>query len=131
VVAHQHPLVGGDEVAPVVQALGGRGAGLVERQHPRGDEGAVETIGQQENTHGGDDEPGGVDGFVALQRNRAQTGGATQRYRHPQQSLERFLHVTGLGCPSAGCPGEEVGTAGRSGSMRLRTLAVREAVQGK
>jgi hypothetical protein len=47
VMAHQRPLVGGHEVAVVVEPLGRGGAGEIDGQHASGDEARVEAMGHQ------------------------------------------------------------------------------------
>ncbi len=65
VVAEDDPAIGGNEVAAVVDALGGSGIRGVEREELGGDEGAVEAVGDRVDRDRGDDEPDGVDGLAA------------------------------------------------------------------
>ncbi len=85
VVTEHHPFVGGDEVTAVVEALGRRRAGRVERKYFSGDEGAVETVADGVDAHRRDDEPQTVDGLAARQCDATHRRRAKDRDRYPHQ----------------------------------------------
>ncbi len=60
-VAEQHPLVGGVEVDPVLQALGRGGTGVVDLEDLAGDEPGVEAVGDRVRAEGRHDQPDGRD----------------------------------------------------------------------
>jgi len=76
VVAEENPFVGGHEVAAVVMALAGRGAGVVEGENFGGHEGGIEPVRHQIAAHCSHNEPGSVERFAAMQRDGAKCAGA-------------------------------------------------------
>ena len=85
VVAEQDVLVGRHVIEAVVVLDGRRDAVRVEPQHRRGDEQAVEAVGDQVDADGGDDQPDGVDGFAAVQGDGAERERADDGDRQPAQ----------------------------------------------
>ena len=83
VVAEDNPLVGRDEVAAVVQALGRRRPARIELEDLLGDEPRVEAVRDEIRAHGRDDEPGGADRFAAREGDVAE--GAAPRTAMPTQ----------------------------------------------
>ena len=78
-MAEQHPTVGGDEVVPVVEALGGRGAAGVESEDRVREELGVEPEGDGIGTDRGDQQPRRADALAAdecehAERRRAEDG---------------------------------------------------------
>ena len=69
-VAEDDPFIGGHEVVAVVEALGGRGAAVVESQHFRGDEFRIEAVADRVGADGGDDEPDSVQRLAAFECDR-------------------------------------------------------------
>ena len=93
VVAEHDPFVGGHEVAPVVEALRRRGAGLVQHQHPGGNPGGVKAVGQGVDAGGGGDQPDGVDRLAAVEGDAAQGRSAEYGDGKPPQGLHGvFAH---------------------------------------
>ena len=77
-MADQNPLVRGNKIFSVFEALGGRGAGVVDGQNFGGDECGVEAIGDGVGGDGGDDEPHGVERLAPLKRDGGERAGARE-----------------------------------------------------
>ena len=86
VVPEGDPAIGGNEIAPVVQADGGRGPGIVEREDPRGDPGAVEAERDGVGAQRGGQQPEGVQGLSARQREDPDGGRAGDGDGPPEKS---------------------------------------------
>ncbi|MNT71338.1 hypothetical protein D3C72_2098140 [compost metagenome] len=93
-VAEQHIFVGRHVVEAIVVLEGRRHATRVQAQHLVGDEQAVETVGDQIDADGGDDDPDRADRFAALQGDDAQGPGACQRKRCPAELFENAVHAS-------------------------------------
>ncbi len=87
-MADENPFAGGNEIVAVFQALGGGGAGVVERQNFRGDELRVEAIGDEIGAERSDDEPDGVERLAAFEGDGGKRAGAGERDGRPQNYFE-------------------------------------------
>ena len=76
----------GHEVAPVVQALGWRGAGGIRGQHLGGDPRGVEAVAEEVDADRRRDDPQRVDGLVALERDAADGERRNDRQPNAQNS---------------------------------------------
>src|SRR5690606_9723993 len=85
VMAEDDPAVGGDEVAAVVEAFGGRGARGVQRKDPGRDPGAVEAVTDEVDAGGGDDEPDGAQAFAPVQGDAGEGPDADDHDRRPDR----------------------------------------------
>ncbi len=92
VVSENDPLVGGNEVAAVVETLGGRGAQGIERQHFGRNETAVEAISDGVGGNGGDDQPEGVDLLAAMQCDGGQRQRSEEADGNPEKNAQEFWH---------------------------------------
>jgi hypothetical protein len=92
VVAEQNPLVCRLEVVSVAEALGRRGALVVERHYARSDELRVEAEAEQVGARGGRDQPDTVDRFAAAERDARQTKRRQNRHGNPEQVSEDSFH---------------------------------------
>ncbi len=99
VMTEDDPAVGGDEVAAVVEPLGGGGAGRVEGQDARRDPRRVEAIGDEIDARRRRDEPAGVDGLAAMRRDDRQRRRAGESQARPadfgNEGHARFLLAMG------------------------------------
>src|SRR6185312_6993777 len=89
-MAEDHPLVGGHEIAPIFQALSGSGALGIKAKNFRRDKFAVETITQRITAQGGDNDPHGIDSFAAAQSDGGKSKGAQGSYGQPEQEPGKF-----------------------------------------
>ena len=74
-MAEDDPLVGRFIVDAVVEAFGGGGA-VIEHEDLSGDPAVVIAIGHDVSTHGGDNEPEAIDGFMAFKGDDGEGTGA-------------------------------------------------------
>ena len=94
VMPEDHPLVRGNKVATVFEALGGRGALVVEQHDLGGDELAIEAIPGEKRAGGGEDQPDAVDGLVPAGCNGGQEERRGNRDSRPGDVAEHSLHST-------------------------------------
>ena len=87
-----HPFVGGDEVASILQTLGRGGAQGVERKYFCGDEPAVETITESVRAYGRDYQPHRIDLLTAVQGNGSHRQSAEEGDSKPDQEAKEFWH---------------------------------------
>jgi hypothetical protein len=80
----------------VFQALGGGGAGIVERENLCGDEFRIEAKGDEIGAERGDDEPDGVERLVAFEGDGCEGAGAGECDGRPQNYLEDGFHISPL-----------------------------------
>ena len=92
VVSEDDPLIGGNEVAAVVETFGGSSAQRIERQHFRRNKTAVETIADSVGRHGSHDQPEGIDLFAAMQGDGGQRKRTQQADGNPEKNAEEFWH---------------------------------------
>ena len=78
VVAEDDPFVGGLEIVAVAQALGGRGAAIVQRHHLRGEERRVEAVADEVRADRRDHQPQAVDRLALAARDAAMAPAAAQ-----------------------------------------------------
>ena len=71
-VSEDHPLVGGNIIAPIVQPLGRGGTVRIEHEHFGRDEFAVEAVTDGVGADGGHHQPHGIDLFAPMQGDRSQ-----------------------------------------------------------
>ena len=93
-VAEDDPFVGGLEIVAVAQALGGRGALVVQRHHPRGKKSRIKAIAQQIGTNSGEHQPDAVDWFSAGLGDRGHRKSGGNRNQDPQETHEETEHST-------------------------------------
>src|SRR5262252_8593100 len=91
-MAEQHPLVGGHEIAAVIAAFGGSRTRVVERQEFGADERGIQPVGDEIAAHSGDHEPGGIERLAAMQGDGTERGSAKNSYGDPRESLQQILH---------------------------------------
>ena len=84
-VAKDDPAIRRHEVPTVAEPLGGRGARIVEREDPRGDERAVEAVADGVRADRGDEQPGSADVLAATQREDGERAGAGERDEQPAE----------------------------------------------
>ncbi len=97
-----HPLVGGHEVAAVVQPFSRRGPAIVQAENGERQVSRVEAIGHQVGADPGDDEPRRADRFAAREREHTERGGAERRDGHPDDDRQDLVH--GVNDISSGPP---------------------------
>ena len=88
VVAEDYPFVRGDEVAPVVEPLGGCGALVVELEDPEGDPAAIKAVPERVDRSRRRNQPDGVEGLAAFKRNHTKRRRAHQSHPSPQQLFQ-------------------------------------------
>jgi hypothetical protein len=91
-MAEENPLVGGLEIVAVAQALGGRGALVVQGHDACGDELGVEAVADGVAARGREYQPDAVDALAAIKCDSTQTDCRSRRNRYPEQATEDF-HV--------------------------------------
>ena len=92
-VAEENPLVGGLKILAIAQALGGRGAMVIQSEDARGDELAVEAIAGSIGAGGSDDEPDAIDGLTAPEREGAEANGGGEGEEGPEDGAKE-LHAS-------------------------------------
>ena len=92
VVTEEDPLIGGLEIVAVAQALGGRGALVVQRHHARGDELSIKPVADGVGARRGDHQPGAADRFSAVQRDHPESERRHHRNSGPKKMLEYLFH---------------------------------------
>ena len=75
-VTEDHPFVGGNKIASIVQPLGGRGTLGIQDQHLGGDEATVEAVAQGITAQGRDHQPHCIDLLAAVQGDGRECEGA-------------------------------------------------------
>ena len=73
-VPEENPFVRRHEVAAIIMALAGSGAGVIERKNFGGDKCGVQPVSHQITTNSCDDEPGGIERLSTMKSNGAQCG---------------------------------------------------------
>ena len=91
VVAEDDPLIGGLEIVAVAQALGGRGALVVQRHHARGDELGVEAIADGIGARRRQHQPDAVDVLSAVERDRPESEPPPSPRQRPKEDAGRFF----------------------------------------
>ena len=86
-MAEQEPLVVGQEIPAVVEALGRGRSGRVDDQDLGGNERAIEAVSDGVNAERGDDEPAAVDGFAPTEGDAPDRTRPQHRDGAPQQPL--------------------------------------------
>ncbi len=89
-MAEDDPFVGRLEIVAVAQALGGRGALVVERHHPRGDELGVKAIPNGVGAGRGEHQPQAVDMLPAIERDSAETKCSNAGNRQPENGTQNL-----------------------------------------
>ena len=89
-VAEENPFVGGLEIVAVAQALGRSGAPVVERQHARGQQLAVETVAGGIGASRGQHQPDAIDVFPAVEGDAAQAERRGRGEGGPEQMGQKF-----------------------------------------
>jgi hypothetical protein len=87
VVPEQDPARGGNEVSPVCQPLGGRGAAIVDTEYPDSEKAAVESVRKEVGADSCQDHPGRVDGFTPVQGEHSPGGSSSNSDQQPSQSF--------------------------------------------
>ncbi len=91
-VSEDDPLVGGNEVAAVIETLRRSSAQGIKRQHFGGNETAVKAISDGVGGNGGDDQPQGVDLLTAMQCDGGQRQRSQQADGNPENNAKDFWH---------------------------------------
>ena len=104
-VSEDHPLVGGNVIAPIVQPLGRGGTVRIEHEHFGRDEFAVEAVTDGVGADCGHHQPHGADLFAPMQGNRSQCEGAQCGNPKPDKKPDEFpdSHES-LSKPEVLCP---------------------------
>jgi hypothetical protein len=113
VVSEDHPLVGRNEIAAVVETLRRSSAQRIERQHFGRNEAAVEAVSDGVGRNGGNDEPEGVDLLAAMQSDCGQRQRSEQADGNPGKNAQEFRHEES--CPVASI-------VAKTGRVRKRDL---------
>ncbi len=95
-VAEENPLVGGYEVAAIVEALARSGACVVQCEHFSGNKRGIEPVRDEITTDRGNDEPGRVEGFSAIKCDLGKCSRAKQGNKNPNDDDEESLHFAGF-----------------------------------
>src|SRR2546423_13711749 len=91
-MAKHNPFIGRLIIMSVAEALGRRGAMVIEGHHARRDEFSVEAKPDQIGTGGGDHQPDAVDVFTAVERNGPQANGGQGSDANPEETGEKAGH---------------------------------------
>src|SRR6266850_3203862 len=94
-VAEEHPLVGGHEVATVVVPFAGRSSRVIERENLCGNKGGIEAKRDEIAADRGDDKPDSVQRFAAMQCDGAECARAQNDDANPDCNVEGSLHFAG------------------------------------
>src|SRR5690349_21852205 len=95
-VAEENPFIRRDEVAPVVVALAGSSAGVIQGENFGGDECRIEPVRHQITADSGYHEPCRVERLAAMQGDRAESAGAKRGYGNPDCDAEESFHFVGF-----------------------------------
>ena len=91
-VTEDDPFVSTDEIASILEALGGGGAEWIQKQDLDRDELAVEAVSDSVSTNGCDHQPHRADLFSTMKGDGADGDCAQQRYGYPHQSSKKCSH---------------------------------------
>ena len=92
VVAEDDPLGRGNEVLAIAASDSGGGAEVVDGEDLGNQPGGVKPIGDGKRADPGDDQPKGVDGFVALEGSDGDGGGSEKRNNEPEENAGKAGH---------------------------------------
>ena len=92
-VAEQHPAVGGDEIPPVVEPLGGGGPAVVQAEDTGGEEPGIEAVADRVGAEGGREEPGGIDRLAAVERQHPERRRTEPGYPAPHEHGGESSHA--------------------------------------
>jgi len=92
VMSEDHPFIGGNEIAAIVQSLGRSGPLSIEGKHLGGNKLAVEAVSQGVCAEGRNHQPHGVNLLATMKRNRAQRKRTENGNSEPNHDSYRFFH---------------------------------------
>src|SRR5579864_2047839 len=93
-MSKDHPFIGGNEIAAILQPLGGSGPLGIEGKHFGGNKLAVEAVSQRICAEGSNHQPHGVNLCAAVERSRAQRERTENGNSEPNQDSYRFCHCS-------------------------------------
>ncbi len=95
-VPEEDPFVGRHEVAAVVVAFAGSGAGVIEGKNPGGDKSGIKTVSHQIAAHRSHDEPSRIERLAAIESDLAERSRPEQCDPEPNDDDEDALHFAGF-----------------------------------